>query len=220
MKAIEPNRTLVEKTYEALLEAICTGVFRPGERVSQDEAAEKLNVSRQPVNSAINMLKAQKFLVDTGRRGVVVAPVDGHLFEAIYQFRSAVDPLAVTLAMPRLDEAAIREGRRIIARGRSMVLEGDAPGVLGADMEFHALIYRLSGNPVIVDTMTLNWRHLQRSMGEVLRSPGMSIRVWKEHEEIFEAMVRGDPETAAERMRAHVQWTPERLEPAPRGAGR
>lgn len=218
MRAIEPNKTLVEKTYDALLEAICTGVFKPGERLSQDEAAEKLKVSRQPVNSAINLLRAHKFLVDTGRRGVVVAPVDEHLFEAIYQFRTAVDPLAVILAVPNLSEDAIGEGRQIIARGKTMVLDGDAPGVLRADMDFHALIYRLSGNAVIVDTMAVNWRHLQRSMGEVLRSPGMSIRVWREHQEIFEAMTRGHAEEAAELMRRHVQWTPERLKLLPRPA--
>ena len=33
MEAILPAKSLVDRTYEALLDAICTGEFRPGDRV-------------------------------------------------------------------------------------------------------------------------------------------------------------------------------------------
>jgi DNA-binding GntR family transcriptional regulator len=45
------------------------------------------------------------------RRGLTVTPVDPQFFEAIYQFRSAVEPLAVRLATPRLTKQAIAQGR-------------------------------------------------------------------------------------------------------------
>lgn len=211
MEAIAPAKSLVERTYEAILDAICTGVFRPGERLTQDDVAERLNVSRQPVNSAIAMLKAQRFVEDTGRRGVVVAPVDLELFTSIYQVRSALEPLAVELATPRLDAAAARKGRAIVARGMRLVEAGDTPGVLQADIDFHSLIYQASGNPVIVDTMRLNWQHIRRSMGRVLSFPGMSVQVWKEHEAIFEAMVGGDAQGAAAQMRSHIMEAPKRI---------
>jgi len=211
MEALAPAKSLVEKTYDALLDAICTGVLRPGERLGQDEIAERLNVSRQPVNSAIAMLKSQRFVTDTGRRGVVVAPVDRGLFEAIYQFRSAVEPLAVELATSGMDAEAITRGREIVAKGLSLVQTGDANAVLQADIDFHTLIYELSGNSIIADTMRLNWQHLRRSMGEVLRFPGMTIQVWKEHRTIFEAMAAGDAKTAARAMKAHIVEAPKRV---------
>ncbi len=211
MEAIIPSKSLVEKTYEALVDAICTGTFKPGERLAQDEIAERLNVSRQPVNSAIAMLRAQRFVTDTGRRGVVVAPVDRALFEAIYQFRSGVEPLAVELATPRLDAGAIRRGRAIIAKGLELVQRGDANGVLQADIDFHTLIYELSGNPIILDTMRLNWLHVKRSMGEVLRFPGMTGQVWREHKAIFKAMVAGNAAAAAAEMRQHIVEAPKRV---------
>jgi DNA-binding GntR family transcriptional regulator len=52
--------------------------------------------------------------------------------------------------------------------------------------------------------MRLHWRHLRRAMGEVLRHPGMSISVWKEHGRILEEMIRGDGDAAAELMRRHL----------------
>ena len=204
MEAIAPTKSLVERTYDALLDAICAGNLRPGDRIAQDEVAEQLNVSRQPVNSAIAMLKAQRFVMDTGRRGVVVAPVDRKLFESIYQFRSAVEPLAVELAVPHLDAAAIAEGRRIVEEGARLMQAGDAKGVLQADIDFHMHIYTLSGNEIVLDTMRLNWQHLRRSMGRVLQAPGMTLQVWKEHRTIFEKMVAGETEEAAELMRLHM----------------
>ncbi|MGN6464980.1 MAG: GntR family transcriptional regulator [Rhizobiaceae bacterium] len=211
MDAIEPAKSLVEKTYDAILDAICAGEFRPGERLGQDEVAERLNVSRQPVNSAIAMLKAQRFVIDTGRRGVIVAPVDRQLFESIYQVRSAIEPLAVELATPRVSPEAIKRGRAIVARGTRLMQSNDASGVLQADIDFHTLIYELSGNAIIVDTMRLNWQHLRRSMGEVLRFPGMTFQVWKEHRAIFSAMVSGDAADAAAKMRSHIIEAPKRV---------
>ena len=205
MEALRQNKTLVEQAYDALLEAICTGDIKAGDRLNQDELAERLQVSRQPVNSALSMLKAQRFVQDTGKRGVVVAPIDQTLFDSIYQFRTVVEPLAVRLATARLTKEAISLGREIIARGKIHVQSGDDAAALRADMEFHNLIYTLSGNLIIADAMTLNWRHLQRAMSEVLSVPGATLRVWKEHDQIFTEMVRGDADAAANRMREHME---------------
>ncbi|ABN78739.1 GntR family transcriptional regulator [Cereibacter sphaeroides] len=205
MEALRPSKTLVEQAYDALLEAICTGDIKAGDRLNQDELALRLNVSRQPINSAIAMLKAQRFVQDTGKRGVIVAPIDQNLFDSIYQFRTAIEPLAVELAVTRMTNEAITIGRDIIARGKSCVQSGDHAAALRADMDFHGLIYRLSGNLIIADTMTLNWRHLQRAMSEVLSVPGTTLRVWKEHDQIFNAMVRGDGDSAAGLMKAHME---------------
>jgi DNA-binding GntR family transcriptional regulator len=211
MEAITPDKSLVEKTYDALLDAICTGEIRPGDRLGQDEVAERLNVSRQPVNSAIAMLKAQRFVIETGKRGVVVAPVDRRLFESIYQVRSAIEPLAVELAIPRLSPAQIDRGRELITKGMELVQAQDAKGVLQADIDFHTLIYELSGNEIIIDMMRLNWQHLRRSMGEVLSYPGMTVQVWKEHHAIFEALVARDAKRAARLMRNHIINAPRRI---------
>jgi len=204
LESLSVSKTLVEQAYQVILDAICDGTLKPGERLTQDDVAKRLNVSRQPITNAFLMLKAQGFVREAGRRGVAVAPVDPKLFEAIYQFRSAVDPLAVTLAVPRLTPEAIARGRALIVHGKAMVERNDGQALLQADVDFHSFIYELSGNPLILETMRLNWQHLRRAMGEVLRFPDLSRRVWHEHDAILEAMIRGDVEEAAKRMRDHV----------------
>ncbi len=196
MESLVSPTTLVDQAYAVILDAICDGTLKPGERLTQSDVAERLNVSRQPIHNALLVLKSQGFLQETGRRGLSVAPLDPALFEAIYQFRSAIEPLAVRLATARMKPADLASGRVLIAQGMKAVKEQGGAAVR-ADMAFHSWIYDLSGNVMIVETMRLNWQHLRRAMGEVLRHPRLSTRVWNEHRAIVETMAKGDGEKAA-----------------------
>lgn len=212
MESLKSPKSLVDQAYEMILDALCDGTFKPGERLTQEDIAARLNVSRQPVTHALAVLKAQGFLAQSGRRGLTVTSVDPEFFEAIYQIRSAVEPLAVKLATPRMTKQAILRGRSLVKHGRDMVVAGDSRASLQADMDFHSFIYELSGNPLIGETMRQHWRHLRRAMGEVLRYPGMSISVWQEHGRILEGMIRGDADRAAELMHRHLVESYNRVE--------
>ena len=78
MESLKPQKTLVEQVYERIRDAICDGTLPAGARVTQDELAARLQVSRQPVMSALGLLRQQGFLVEHGRRGlqVEVSPAD------------------------------------------------------------------------------------------------------------------------------------------------
>ncbi|MGE5535399.1 MAG: FCD domain-containing protein, partial [Acidobacteriota bacterium] len=62
----------------------------------------------------------------------------------------------------------------------------------------------LSDNSLILEMMRLNWHHLRRAMGEVLRLPDLAKRVWQEHEAILETMIARDAEEAARLIHNHV----------------
>lgn len=210
MEGLEISKSLVERTYEVILDALCDGTFKPGERLTQEDIAARLKVSRQPVTHALMLLKSQGFLEPIGRRGLTVAAVAPEFIEALFQLRAAIEPLAVTLATPRLTKATIAEGRALIKRGRRVVREGDSKAILQADMDFHSFIYDLSGNPLIADTMRLHWHHQRRAMSQVLRSPAMQLAVWNEHANILDHMINGRPGKAAEAMRRHLLDASER----------
>jgi DNA-binding GntR family transcriptional regulator len=210
LESLEPAKSLVDQAYEVILDALCDGTLKPGERLTQEDIAARLNVSRQPVTHALAMLKAQGFLVPSGRRGLTVTAVPPEFFEAIYQFCSAVDPLAVRLATPRLTKEAIERGRALVEHGHTVVTAGDGRASLQADIDFHGFLYEMSGNEIIGETMRLNWRHMSRGLGGALRRPGMSISAWQEHGRILESMICGDAESAAELMCAHLVETHKR----------
>ena len=205
MDPIKANKSLVEQTYETLLEAISSGEFSPGERLNQDEIAARLNVSRQPVNSAISILKANRFVEDTGRRGVIVSAIEPNQFRSMYEFRRVIEPLAVSLAGERLTGDAFGEAEDIIQRGKTASRERDLKNLLKTDIEFHEMIYRWSGNQVIEDFMRVNWHHIRRFMVEVLKEPSAADRTWDDHARIVQSLLDHDTAAAVAEMSGHIE---------------
>lgn len=219
IESVQRPQSLVDQVYERVLDAICTGALAPGDPVRQDELADTLHVSRQPVLIALGQLRRQGFLVARGRRGLQVAAIDRDRFDAIYELRSALDPLAASLAAARATQKQINSGRTLVEHGRKVAALGNAEAALLADVDFHKWIYRASRNPLILQLMETHWQHLRRSMGEVLQHRDLAQAVWDEHAEILDAIARGDAECAARTARAHVDTAHARvgelLQPAP-----
>ena len=204
---LEASPDLVEQVYRRLLDAISEGTLAPGQRITQEDIADQLAVSRQPVLQALRLLKKDGFVQDAPGRGVLVAPLDAEATLKVYQVRGALDALAARLAAAQriqLDPGLVARGRKA-ARGR------DVRAMIDADLAFHDAIYAASGNPLIAQTAHQHWRHLRRVMGAVLQQSRQRVAVWDEHEAIARAIAAGDRERAARLMASHGEQAAENL---------
>jgi DNA-binding GntR family transcriptional regulator len=198
---IEYAPDLTEQVYQRLLHAICDGELSPGARLTQEELAAALAVSRQPVLQALRLLKKDGFVIDAGRRGLQVAPLEAPAIAQVYEVRAVLDGLAArraALANAQLDPTVIDEGRTAVAGQRIGLM-------IDADMNFHHVIYAASGNPLIAETVNHHWRHIRRAMGAVLQTAGVRRAVWDEHEAILQAINCGDMDRAEQLAREHCE---------------
>ncbi len=206
MRSLTAQPGLVEQAYDAILEAICEGQLAPRERLTQERIAERLAVSRQPIGQALGLLKAQGFVCEAGRRGVMVAPVERDFVRAFYEFRGAVDALAAEVAAGCLSESLAVRGRAIVAEGRAATETGPVGALIAADMVFHKLLYEAAGNPIVIDAMNHTWHHGRRAMSAVISlDSDWPARIWDEHAAILEAVLGGDGSRAAELASAHAR---------------
>ena len=192
---------LVDQVYRALLDAITDGSLAPGARITQEDLAERLAVSRQPVLQALRLLKRDGLLRDAPGRGLLVAPLDAEWIGHVYQVRGALDALATRLAAERrsaIDPRLIEQGRRA-ARGRNI------KAMVEADIAFHTALYQASGNPLIERSAQLHWVHLKRVMGAVLQSSRQRETIWDEHAAIAAAIAAGDAPLATRLIEHHGQ---------------
>ena len=196
---IESTPDLVDQVYRSLLDAISDGSMEPGARIMQEDIAERLAVSRQPVLQALRMLKKDGFLLDAPGRGVLVAPLNVEWLIHIYQVRSALDALAARLAA----RARYHTDPRLISSGRLAARGNQVKAMMAADAQFHTAIYAASGNPMIALSAQLHWQHIRRAMGAVLQVSTMRESIWDEHEAIAQAISQGDEETAANLIHQH-----------------
>jgi DNA-binding GntR family transcriptional regulator len=204
---LEATPDLVDRVYRTLGDAISGGSLAPGQRITQEEIAQQLAVSRQPVLQALRLLKRDGFLQDAPGRGLQVAALDAQGIRNVYQVRGALDALAARLAAGRrlrIDPALLEEGRRA-ARG------DDVNAMIEADLAFHVALYRAAGNPLIEESAQLHWRHLKRVMGAVLQQQRQREQVWDEHEAIAQAIAAGDADEAARRIEEHGRHASDKL---------
>ena len=179
---IEFAPDLTDQVYQRLLNAICNGDFEPGARLTQEELAANLDVSRQPVLQALRMLKKDGFVIDAGRRGLMVAPVNAEMISRIYEVRAVLDALAArqaARARARIDPALIAEGRKAVAGSR-------IGSMIDADMPSTTPSTRHPATRLIAETANHHWRHIRRAMGAVLQQARVRDSVWDEHEAILE----------------------------------
>ena len=204
---LETTPDLVEQVYRALLDAISAGTLAPGERLTQEDIASRLAVSRQPVLQALRQLKKDGLVLDAPGRGVLVAPLDAAWIASVYQVRGALDVLATRLAARRraqLDPKLLERGRKA-ARGRHV------QAMIEADIAFHNAIYAASTNPLIEASAQLHWQHIRRAMGAVLQRSTLRETVWDEHAAIAAAIAAGRVADAERLMAGHGQRASEHM---------
>ncbi len=204
---LQTSPDLVDQVYAALLDAINNGGIQPGERLTQEEIAERFAVSRQPVLQALRLLKRDGFVVDAPGRGVQAIQLDAAWITQVYQVRGALDALAARLAAAR--RYKIDPG--LLLRGRKAAAGKDIKAMIDADMKFHGAIYAGSKNPLIEQSALVHWGHVRRVMGAVLQSSELRQSVWDEHEEISNAIAAGKADRAAELIASHASVAGEYL---------
>jgi len=206
MIPLDPLPNLINQVYTRILEAITDRTLLPGQRIRQNELAERLGVSRQPVSHALHLLHRQGLITESGRRGFEVTQLDPERIRQLYEVRGAIDALAAKLAAQRVktDAAGRAQLERALHAGRAIDRKTPLSRLIAFDVDFHGAIYRLAGNPAIEEMIAPQWPHMRRSMATVLSELDYRESVWSEHERIAEAIFAGDATAAEKAALAHA----------------
>lgn len=208
-KLIKP-KDLVDCVKASLFDAILTGKLKPGDKLRQEQLAETLGVSRQPVSHALRILADQGILTNLGRKSLTVAELDQVKMMQILDVRIELDSFAAELAAKRSAEgafgaqdlASIEQLKDLIGQNRNAP-DFDVKQSVHDDILFHSLIRCLSGNPFIHETLAPHLLHHQRLIYLVVKIEDPEI--WMEHSGILDTIIAGDAKSARSLVRAHIE---------------
>ena len=204
MKALTTQPNLVDQVRDAVLDEIASGQLAPGGRIIQEQIAQALGVSRQPVQQALLLLRNQGVLQDAPGRGLIIAPLDPEHVRNMYDMRAVIEGLACRRAAQINSERAIKQGPAVLEAGRKAVASGSVAKMIAADMRFHEFLYLLSGNPLVGPALATHLIYTQRVMGEVLLRDETPRDIWDQHAQILDAICRQDAELAESLVRQHI----------------
>jgi DNA-binding GntR family transcriptional regulator len=187
--------------YTLILEAIESGLYRPGDRLVEAELAERLGVSRTPVREALQRLETQSMLARDGR-SLIVASLDHNQLAELYVVRAELEGLAARLAARHATPEEVRVLGEMVTEDR--VHLGDPQALARANRRFHKQIHLASHNRYLVQQLDLVHRSMALLATTSLAAEGRGEAALGEHAAIVKAIAEGDAAGAQAALRSHI----------------
>lgn len=194
-----PRPNLQDEVIQWVRRAIFTGQLKPGERINQDELAEKLELSRLPIREAMIALEREGLIRTVPRRGSFVWDFRREDILDQYEVYAMVAELATKRAAANLSKEEIALLRRSVD---DMVTHEDPAQREAANDQFHTIINRASRSPRLMWLLGL----LASSVPTGFHHSGWEIAA-RDHREIIEHLERRDAWAAAKAMHDHIRHT-------------
>lgn len=194
---------LGEAVFRALREALRNGVYKPGDRLREEEVASRLQVSRTPVREAFGRLVSKGLVVPAQGRGLIVRRLDTAEVVELYVMREILEAAAARLAARHVSEPEIESMRDLEARFEAA----------GADANEQARLNRLLHDAIIAASRN---RYLDSALQELQDAIALLGRTTfsvdtrpahaaREHSELIEAMAAHDADRAEQIARSHIR---------------
>ena len=198
-------KPLRDVIFDTLREAIIVGELKPGQRLMEVQVAEKMGVSRTPVREAIRKLELEGLVEMLPRKGAHVAELSGKDIMDVLEVRATLDGLATSLSATRITDDEKKELRHLLDQFINYVEKENLQGSIKKDVEFHDVIYRSSRNDKLIQISNNLREQIQRFRIVYIKDYSSSRELIREHTEIYEAIIAGNPETAMEAARRHIK---------------
>ncbi|WP_282181422.1 GntR family transcriptional regulator [Aliiroseovarius marinus] len=187
--------------YEMILDAIDTGTYKPGDRLVENELAERFGVSRTPIREALQRLETQSLLTRDGR-SLIVASLDHSQLAELYVVRAELEGLAASLAAQHAAPEEICVLREMVEEDRQLL---DNPSALSrANRRFHKQLHLASHNRYLVQQLDLVHRSMALLATTSLAAEGRSEDAIAEHDAIVSAIEVRDQDAARAALRKHI----------------
>jgi DNA-binding GntR family transcriptional regulator len=198
MKDLKPVQ---KDAYTLILEAIDTGIYRPGDRLVESELAERFGVSRTPIREALQRLETQSLLTRDGR-SLIVASLDHNQLSELYVVRAELEGLAARLAARHATTEEARVLRDMVEADQALL--GNPKGLARANRRFHKQIHLASHNRYLVQQLDLVHRSMALMATTSLAAEGRGEVALAEHAAIVTAIENRDEMGAYQALKDHI----------------
>ena len=188
--------------YDKLMASIRTGVYRPGDRLREEEVGDRLKISRTPVREALRRLEAEGVVEHRPRQGAVVRQLNHAEVVELYEMRVVLERTAAELAAKHGTEA---EFDTLDDLNQQIAEERENPAKAAAiNQDFHQGLYLACRNRFLLEAA----RSLNNSLlllGPTTFTDEVRIDdVVRQHQTIISALQMGDAEGAGAAAEFHL----------------
>lgn len=206
--------SLRDVVIERMKQAVINGELVDGQKITELELAEWLDVSRGLVREVIRELENSGILINIPYKGTFVRSLTAERVNELYTLRSRLEEFAVELAIKNATDADISALYEIIASMKRYSLVNDANKFVEVDLEFHKALYAMSQHQLLIDNLERlsGQTHLFIQASKVIYSLFSSLEdAANSHLPIVKAMEKRDVSLARKEISQHICEVGERL---------
>ncbi len=192
-----------ERTADILRERIIEGLFRPGERLSEEELSAALNVSRYTLREAFRQLGQEGVLVHEFGRGVFVRTLSTEDVRDIYAMRRILE-LAAVRNLPNAPPDALATVRRAVESAEDAAARADWFAVGTANMRFHQAVAELTGSRRVRDVVRRLLAELRLVFVVMADLREFHQPFLASNRELYELLAAGDAVAAEKALAAYL----------------
>lgn len=200
-----------ERIYQSIERRIADGDLLPGDPVDEARLMSEFGVSRTPVREAMLQLQSQGLLAALPRDGVVVAKMDVQQLFSMWELLAELEGLCARFACERMTEDEREALARAHARGEAVVARDDALAWQDVNRAFHEVIYAGARNPYLRQEILQMRTRTQAYRSHAFSAIGRLRTSHQNHARILEAIVRREPQAAADAAFGHM--SPDKVAP-------
>jgi len=192
---------LTHSIVEQIKGAIESGALRAGDAIGQQQLADQLGVSRQPIRQALPLLIAEGWIESLPNRRLLIRQLASSEIDEIFAIRRLLEPVALSASIAQATPAMQRRVNFALTEYE----EATTPTELeSADVAFHEALYSCCDNTTLLRLI----EQLRRSLKRVyeLKPIGSGLRkaANAEHRKLASLCERGDARGAATVLIAHL----------------
>ncbi|HOW85727.1 MAG TPA: GntR family transcriptional regulator [Candidatus Aminicenantes bacterium] len=205
--AFQVPATLSQTIYQSLKKAIIDGELKPGQRLQEKEIAALYNTSSTPVREAFFRLAAEKYLVISARKEVLVQDTSQEEVRELYEIVRALDILALRKSLVRMGDADVEELRAMTDELGRLYSAGGHQGYLDQNLRIHDRIWSHCGSASLYRTLSDLMAKIAIYRRKVdfapFSDPPALEKSYRDHCEIFRLVERRDIDALERLIEAH-----------------
>jgi DNA-binding GntR family transcriptional regulator len=204
-RRVQRPAPLRQAVYDAIVELIVHGTLQRGQHLVENELAEYLGVSRQPVREALQRLQTDGWIELRPALGAFVHVPSEEEVDQLLSVRTVLETFAAGLAAEHATPQDVNRLWELQQDGLNALAANDSDGLVTANAALHAAITELAKNTVLAEHIALVERKWRWYYLPIARPRGQDA--WSEHAELITAIAAGDVARATAIMNRHTERT-------------
>jgi len=200
-------RTLAERVFNQLQDAIVRGELAPGSKITEPGLSRAYGISRGPLREAMRRLESHRLIQRVPHVGARVVQLSMKELLELFDLREALESMAARLAAEHMTPEEIAGLREVLSvhERQADLRRGEAYYQREGDLDFHYQIVLGSHNRMLMGLLCDDLYYLVRLYRTQFSASGTRPqRAFVEHHRIVDAIEAGDAELAELLMRRHV----------------